>query len=963
MPPLLHPHRRNATAAMAAIGRVVRVLIATSVAPVPVRAQVGKPHHFRGAQGIQGRSSAVARMVVGPVVCPLLIGRTNELQELVARRLAASKGHGSLVLVSGESGIGKSRLVSALREELVGRRVHVGVGYARESGGAPYAPIVEAARMAGLSLEIPAAASQGEQVAALAAYIAGAARRRNSVLILEDLHCADAATFDLISYMLPSLPSLPLLVVATYRTDVPFDAHTSASLGRLERHCASSIALEPLSEIEMRRLLRVTIGDGYHLGPEEIGEIVRRAEGNPFFAEELLKSAVVRGWRDRRSSLPLTIRASVEERLSELDEETLRIAQHAALFSRTIVSPLLAQLCEATGVDVSSALRRMRDLRLVDEIAGDPDAFCFRHALLRDVVHESMLAQEAIALHARLLQLLETRPGSSVYDLAYHASASGDADRCVFYNERAGDEAAAVHAYLDASACYERAIREAQTQTTRLRLLCKRAEVCARVGKATPAADLYAQAADAAARTGDEMRALELRGLCAVQARLAGDNERAVAILSRAIDATPDTARHLRATLSLDLAFCKADVADIAAATALIERSAHAAAPCAYWRAATYAAAVRGDVDAVRAHAAQEIAHSRPLGRVETLRVRFNLAFNLCALGYDRDALSVFDAILPDLRELHLWSREMLSCANAAFIHLRRGNFATARELIARGIALPELSTTGPIALAAAALTLANVSGDAAAIAGALSQEVVDAAFHSGIDSTLGRFAGPYARWLYSQHRYEECRATLARAVQLLHGVFGSTETLLAAVELGDEPTMQRALALAAQAQNVQHVPLYAATLAHVRALAAARGESEDAGARAAEAERWYEMLGWPMHAARCAELRGERKARSTYRRLRATGERRRAIDLSPREMEVARMIASGAPNKLIADRCNVSLRTVEKHLTSIYAKLGLRNRAELVALVAAYRGDAAHQARPVAFPANPRPSANLFPR
>lgn len=872
-------------------------------------------------------------MVIGPIVCPLLIGRADELRELIERRLAASKGHGSLVLVTGESGIGKSRLIGTLRDELAGRRLNFGIGYARPTGSEPYAPFVEAAHGAGLPLEIPAAASQGDQLAAIAASIEGAARRRNMILVLEDVHCADAATLGLMTHLLPSLQSLPLLLVATYRTDLPLDAQRATFLGRLERHCASKLALGPLPPADMRRLLRLAVADRYRPRAEEIDEIVRRSDGNPFFAEELLKSTITLEEPNRGVSLPLTIRAAVAEHLSQLDEGTLRIVQCASLFGGFIEAALLGRLCEAAGVDVLTALLKMRDLRIVDEIAGDRDLFCFRHALLKDVIYESMLAQEARALHTRLLQLLESRPGSNVYDLAYQASAAGDAERCIFYNERAGDETAAVHAYFDASACYERAARAARVPAVRLRLLVKRAEVCARAGRAIQSADVYAQAADEAAAGGENVRAIELRAACAVQARLAGDNERAVAILSRAIEATPVSERRLHAELSLNLAYSKLDLADVGAAEALIERSSEAAAPSFYWRTATYAAAVKGDVEELRECAAREIASSLPLGGVATVRARFNLGFDLCVLGCDEDALAIFNEILPELRELHLWSGEVLTCANAALLYARRANFGAARELIARGVTLPEPSTTGPIALAAAALTLANLTCDETVLTNTLSQEVVDAAFASGIDSTLGRFAGPYARRLHAQRRNDEAQATLSRAMHLLHGIFASTETLLAAVELGDDATARLALARA-QTMCAPHLPLYAATLAHARALAAARADGEGLDGYAKEAQRWYETLGWPIHAARCAELRGEAKAASTYRRLRATGESRRTIDLSPRETEIARMIADGAPNKRVADRFNVSLRTVEKHLTSIYAKLGLKNRAELVALV-----------------------------
>ncbi len=872
-------------------------------------------------------------MIVGTITCPELIGRADELRELVGRRLLASQGHGALLVVTGDTGIGKSRLIAAFRDELQGRRTAFGVGYARSGGTAPYLPFMEASRSAGSSLAIPIALSRGEQLAAMADAIARESQRRNTVLVLEDLHWADAATLDLLSHLVPLLPSLRLLVVATYRTDTQLEAVTAGTLARLERHAVSRIALGTLSEPEIRRLLRLSVPNGFDVDAQALDEIVRRAEGNAFFAEELLKSALERKNSGGAGSLPLTIRGAVEERLRDLDEPTLTTAQQASIFGRHVDAALLAQLYESSGIDVLTPLRRLRDLRIIEETRGDCEAFSFKHALIRDVIYASMLARQAQPLHARLLRILESKPGSNVYDLAYQAAAANDVERSLFYDERAGDEASAVHAYRDAAFYYERALTVARMPAVRARLFIKAADVCARDGRAARAAELYSYASEEADSAGEKSRALELRGACAVQARLSGDNERAVSVLSAALAQVPASQKRLRAELALNLAFSKLDVDDITAAKALIDKAREAATPSLYWRAAAYAATVEGDLDQVRESSALRIASSMSFGRVATLGARFNLGFSLCALGADREALTVFDAILPEVSDAHLWSLVVLTCANVALIHARRGEFPVARAFVMRGMAAPEPSTTGPVALTAAALTLENMSGDRDVITSAHLHETAEAAFHSGIDSTLGRFAGPYARWLSAQHRESEARDMLSRAVALLHGPFGSTETLLSAVEFGDETTAERALALSRRIESMLDVPLYAATAPHLRALAARRRGGDADTASAAEAARRYEALGWSIHAARCREMCGAR-SQSTYHKLGARGELRRIVGLSAREKEIARLVADGLANKLIAERFNLSLRTIEKHLTSIYAKLGLDNRAQLVALV-----------------------------
>ncbi len=874
-------------------------------------------------------------MVLEPVVSPLLVGREDEVHELVERRLASSKGRGALLLVSGDTGVGKSRLIQSFRDELAGRKTKFGVGYCRPTGNAPYAPFIEAARGIGLPLSIPQASSRPEQFALIAEAIGAACRRRNAVIVLEDIHAADDATLSLLVHFLPSIRLLPLLLVATYRAGEVRRAPATIHLAALQRHCSSEIALEPLSPAEMRQLLRSASPVQYKLTADEIDEIVARAEGNPFFALELLKSLPYTRRSGRPPQLPPTIRAAVQERLLEADEQTLTVIRCASIFGRYVESALLAQICETSGTAVLSALRQLCELQVLERVSSMDDAFAFKHVLIREVIYDSMLPQQARPLHARMLSLLERRPVSSAPDLAYHAWAAGDAERCTFYNEHAGDEASALHAYSDAVHCYDRALQTASDRAVRLRLLGKAAESCARDGKAQRAANLYAKAADESQALGDTSGWIERQAAAAVQLRHAGHNERAQAILSRALGEARDANPRLRAELSLHLAFCHVDHAEIAHAQRLIATSADAAPPTFYWRACCYAAAVAGNLEAMRTASAQEIDASRALGEIAVLQARFNFAFHLGALGIDDEALAAFDALLPKLRALHLSSLEMLSLANAALIDTRRGDLAGASERIREALLIPEPSTTGPIALAAAALTLANYTADEALVRSAVSEQVVAAAFASNIDSTLGRIAGPYARWLHSNRREDEARVILVRAVRRLHGLFGTTETLIAAAELGDDETADRALELAARRPEAQVLPIYAATLAHLRVLRALRRVDGEGTGYAFEAERAYAELQWPIHAARCAEFRGKSIASTTYRRPHARGELRRKAVLSPREREIALLVEEGLSNKLLASRLELSLRSIEKRLTSIYSKLGLRNRAQLVAFMA----------------------------
>ncbi len=891
-------------------------------------------------------------MIVRPLVCPVLIARRSELEELVELRRAAARGRGSLVLIAGEAGIGKSRLVAELRETLRNGRAAAGIGQCREVGNVPYAPLADALRGLDPGAVLPTAPSRAEQLAAMLAALQKTCTRRNAVLIFEDVQWADDGTLSFLAHLLPALAVMRLLVVVTYRSDeLHGERSTARFIARLARDRGNAhLVLGPLQPAETRSLLRHTVAGRATLDRSDLEEIVERSEGNPFFAEELLKSALERRERSgMRSELPLTIRSAVKERLAGLDPAARRLLDLAAVLGRRFEAEFLAEIADRGLDDVLVALHRVRGLQLVDELrtADDAITYAFRHALIRDAIYDEMLALELRPLHARIMLALERRAPPSAHDLGYHAWAALDAERCVRYNERAGDEADALHAHADAVRCYERAMHGARDDYVRRRLFEKAARSCARDGKPARAMRLYESAAEACEGSGDAAHVVELFQAMSFEARLAGDNERAMTVLGRSLLALPGADTQSRATLSLTLAFLHLDRGEMSKAAQLIAEGEAAANTPLYYNTLGYAAMVSGDAAQMRLASARHIELCAELGADRTLRARFNRGFGLCVLGFDEEALALFEEILPTLRERRLSSLEVLACANAALIHARAGRLRAGHALVEHGLTIPEPATTGPIALASAALEIGHALSDESLIARSVSPELVEAAFVSRINTTLGRLAGPYARWLGSRGDRTAALEVLRRAVGTLTAPAGATETIVAAVELGDAATRRGALAFVPAIDAMSGLPLYAATAAHLRALDATRnGNAETARLAATRAAAAYRALGWPLHQARCRELALEPEAAAaTYLAAHASADLRRlaslrsertaTVALSRRELQIAELVASGTPNKGLAERLDVSQRTIEKHLTSIYGKLGLRNRSQLAAFVA----------------------------
>jgi DNA-binding CsgD family transcriptional regulator/tetratricopeptide (TPR) repeat protein len=889
-------------------------------------------------------------MITRAAVSPELVARQAELQTLIDLRRAAAQGRGALLLVGGDAGIGKTRLVAVFRETLTNGRAAVGTGLCREFGSVPYGPIREALQAVGAAAPLSVARNRAEQLAALHESLAAACSRRNVVLVLEDLHWADDGSLRFLSYVLPSIASLRLLVVGTYRTDEVQGASAVAPylarFGR-DRGC-HQLVLPPLERAHIRQLIALALADRTRLAASEIDVIVERSDGNPFFAEELLKSALER--RDRHGTargLPLTIRAAVTERLTGLDEGARRILALAAVMGRRFDADFLTELAGCPVSEVWDTLRRVRDLQLVDEVRGAAPGYAFRHALTREAIYDEMLSAEVRPLHAHILRTLESRGEGSAHDLGYHAWSALDPARCVRYNERAGDEADALHAYADAVRGYERAMQGAQDDDAMGRLLAKAAASSARDGSAHRAAELYEAAAQAHERSGRIDRVAECYQSMSAQARLGGDNERAMAILQRALRTLPPDDAAARARLGLTLAFLYLDRGDAAAAAEMMATCAAAADTPGYHNTGSYFAMVTGDLGLLRSASSRYVEASAALGSDRVCSAKFNVGFGLCTLGIDDEALDRLEELLPELHERRLSSLEVLACANAALILGRRGRLAEARAMVERGLAIPEPATTGPIALASAALEIGCALGDEALVARSVTPAIIESAFASRINSTLGRFAGPYARWLRATGANREVANALRRAVTVLVSPFAAMETLLAAVELGDAWTRRRALEFLPAIEAMSGLELYAAGGTHLRAVEmCAAGEGMSSPATAREAARRYRALGWALHEARCLELAGDvADAAELYRGAGAVADVRRleptdvpgstASVLSPREREISALIAKGIPNKHLAERFGVNQRTIEKHLTSIYGKLGLRSRSELAAFVA----------------------------
>ncbi|MBV8532043.1 MAG: AAA family ATPase, partial [Candidatus Eremiobacteraeota bacterium] len=439
------------------------------------------------------------------------------------RRLEAGLSHGGWVLVAGDAGMGKSRLISEFCSSLAYSRWKVGYGACTEFASPPYGPILEIFSRIDRGFKLEAAATKREQFDAIVDRLAAIAGRSALVLVVEDLHWADAATLDLLTYLAPKLHNLRVLVVASLRTDELHPDHpaTTAAAKISRAGQAGRIDLGPLTGSELRAFIDEALAET-SLPDETRRAIAVAGDGNPFFTEELLKSAVERSSARNESRhgrhLPPTVRATLLERLRPFDASERRVVSQAAVIGRTFGLNLLAETLESEPVAVLPALRRARDFQLIEEV--QPEIFRFRHGLTRDAIYEDFLGAEVQPRHRAIGLALERAPDDqrSLERLAYHWWAARDAARALRYNDLAGDAAAAVHAHEDAIAFYNRALEFDGEPVARASIEKKIADRRLALGWTKEAQATYALAADTFRAAGLHDREASCRATAAITA-------------------------------------------------------------------------------------------------------------------------------------------------------------------------------------------------------------------------------------------------------------------------------------------------------------------------------------------------------------------------------------------------------------------------------------------------------------
>ncbi|MFF7179076.1 AAA family ATPase [Streptomyces sp. NPDC008121] len=991
-------------------------------------------------------------------VSPVFVGRAGELTALTdALARAHAEGEPQALLVGGEAGVGKTRLVEEFVAAACGRGAVVAVGGCVEVGadGLPFAPFSTALRS--LSRRLPgelaaAAAGQEGELARLLPELGEVgshepsnedstarlfeltvrllerlAADRTIVLVLEDLHWADVSTRHLLAYLFRTLRRGRIVVVATYRADDIHRRHPLRPLlAELDRlRTIRRIELSRFTRTEVRRQLTGILAA--EPDPGLVDEIFDRSDGNAFFVEELVVS---RETGCSSGVLTDSLRDLLLVRVETLPEGAQRIARTVAEGGSTVEYALLAAVARLPEDDLIEALRAAVGANILLAVP-DGDGYRFRHSLVREAVSDDLLPGERSRLNRRYAEALEADPTL--------VRADERATRLATYWYRAHDPARALPAVLRASV----ETRKRAAYAEQLRLL-ERAmelwdEVPDEVRRSLRPMD-YAEAYPACGCDPETtpLRYLDLLAEAAVAARVCGERERALKISKMALrllegeegeESDPLRAAWFWAQRSrIVCGLGRSDGwAEIATAQELVRglppTAVHAfvLAVLAGWgmlhapgpesladaeRAVEYARLVKaepielnarltlgtlmvsaGDREAGIAALYEARDRARVIGLFhESARAVVNLSHALENLGRSREAVEVAEAGIRFAREHGLRDSQGWIRANQAESQLSLGLWDEAQ----RNCEWLEHSGTSSKPRGTVAMRLAQLSVARGELTTAAAQ-LAAARGHFGQADPMPQYTVPVRQAelgiAAASGRIQDVRTVLAEAAEsgfppgthrdgwplLLIGATAEADAHgLPAAEAGREASLDLIRRCARRMETP--APVWRAYSLHVSA-ELDRAEGRSSAARWAETVAAYEPTERPYPLARArhrladallAEGGHREEAAALLREAHATATRlgahplREEVDLlaararlpltapestpepdqaeeafrlTPREVDVLRLVAEGHTNRRIAEELFISPKTASVHVSNILAKLGVSGRGEAAAL------------------------------
>jgi DNA-binding CsgD family transcriptional regulator/tetratricopeptide (TPR) repeat protein len=945
---------------------------------------------------------------------------------------AAAHGRFSVTMLAGEAGIGKTRLLHELARRAASAGAVVLRGGAFDAEGMPpYLPFLEALgqhvrdtppgelraqtgplasilasilpeltqRLGGLpaSYPLPAEQTRWRLYDAVTRLLAAVAERRPLLLLLDDVQWADPASLDLLCYVAGHQPAARLFVVGAYRSGEaeqrPAFERAIAALDRLR--VLRVLAIEPLEADSVAAIAVSSLGAAVDSRLSQV--LHARSEGNPFFAEELL-----RGWHESGAVVfeegrwrpvandaladgtPRSIARAIRQRFTRLSPALLDMLRTAAIIGRTFDASLLAAISGVPLTDIEPHLHAAITARLIRE--DEMNCFTFSHDTIRECLYEEVTGVRRQRLHGFIGQALEAmgepEDRDRLADLAFHFARSGDRERGARYARGAAEHALRASAGAEAKTHFQTALALiAPTDRTRGDLLVGLGESAVLAGLELEAVEAFAAAQAwygergdlaAAARAARRLGQAWWRQEEISRARAAFDASRAL-LESEPGSALVQVLVDLGTLLAVSVHRLDEGIAHVERASRIAEELGETGLLAASRRALGNLLVRRGDVERgiplLEQALALAVTADDPVEAAEGCAclatayfwqgaLRHSEAMTLRRLefaerSHDRYQLRhvyTWLAVCAGMRGARNEAERRLGQAEAAVASLEspeprayltfvrgallsmHGDYAAGEQLL--GEAVVVFRAIGPHAmvwyLGHLGLTLAAQGKVGAARACADELESLIA----GLPEASMPTGEPLAA-LAQIAFFLDDPALLARVAPKLTSHRGRYHDMLVDRLLGeialrqrDLPTAAEDLAAAELLARRESLPLELARVLEAQSdLARATGgagSTSTSRARLEEALAVVEGLGNASEIARLRERLGLPGSAAASNPLPA--------GLSAREAEVLRLAAAGKSNRAIAEELSLSAKTVENHLTNVYGKLGVDNRAAATA-------------------------------
>jgi class 3 adenylate cyclase len=483
------------------------------------------------------------------VLCPVLIGRDAELSRLEDALLSANRGQGQVVLLAGDAGMGKTRLASELAERAARLGMTVVVGGCSEADLAlPYLPFLEAVgnhlvasnletvrerlgpvrrelahlfpqlEPEGLPPDVESTQGRLRLFEAMLALLRIPAQETGLLLVIEDLHWADASTRELLDYLTRRLRSARILVLGTYRRDELNRRQfwIMGSSGWRRASPATVVELEPMSPERVAAMVSAIFDEATSDDTRDF--LHARTEGNPFVLEEMLKAALdsgdifhtESGWDHKALSemgIPATVRDTILLRLDRLSQEQIGVLRAASALGADFSYQVLVALSGQEMQAVQAAVEACVQQQLLREEAG---RYRFRHALTREAVYEDMIAPQRVSLHSQAADILAGL-GARAGEVAFHLLSAQRGDEALPLCLQAAEEAEAAYAHRDAVSLYVRALPLVHDSRLKAEVTCRLGAAYQVVGEVAQACRYLETAIPELEREGDRLLGAHFR--------------------------------------------------------------------------------------------------------------------------------------------------------------------------------------------------------------------------------------------------------------------------------------------------------------------------------------------------------------------------------------------------------------------------------------------------------------------